>query len=83
MKLTIWVFWPSFIAAGIAESIFFTLFDPKQLYLFGNPVQFSPLATYSIGFLLFWMLCASTSLLTWFMLPPSVKRGIDRDFAKR
>ncbi len=82
MKLTIWVFWPSFIAAGIAESAFFTFFDPKQLYLFGNPVQFSPLATYSIGFLLFWMLCACTSLLTWFMLPPSVKRGIDRELAK-
>jgi hypothetical protein len=30
MKMIIWVLWPSFTAAGIAEVVFFTLIDPKQ-----------------------------------------------------
>jgi hypothetical protein len=36
MKHVIWVLWPAFIAAGIAEVIFFTMIDPAQLYLFGE-----------------------------------------------
>lgn len=38
MKQVIWVLWPAFIAAGIAEVAFFTLIDPGQLYLLGQPV---------------------------------------------
>jgi hypothetical protein len=45
------VLWPSFVVAGIAEGVFFTVIDPQELYLFGQPVHFSKLATYSIGFL--------------------------------
>jgi hypothetical protein len=48
------VLWPSFVVAGIAEGVFFTVIDPQELYLFGEPVHFSNLATYSIGFLGFW-----------------------------
>ena len=28
MKMVIWVLWPAFTAAGIAEVVFFTLIDP-------------------------------------------------------
>ena len=76
MKHTIWVLWPSFIAAGIAEIVFFTVIDPQQLFLFGQPVALSPMATYSIGFLMFWLLCAGSSLMTWFMLPADVKTAL-------
>jgi hypothetical protein len=54
MKL-IQVLWPSFLVAGIAEIVFFTVIAPQELYLFGQPVYFSPIATYSIGFFGFWL----------------------------
>ena len=60
------VFWPSFLVAGIAEMVFFTVMDPQQLYLFGQPVDLSPIATYSIGFFGFWLVCAASSMLTVF-----------------
>lgn len=78
MKLVIWVLWPAFVAAGIAELAFFTLIDPRRLYLFGEPVEMSAIATYSIGFLLFWGLCAGSSLMTYLMLPQSIKDALRR-----
>lgn len=60
------IFWPSFLIAGIAEILFFTIVDPQELYLFGQPVNFSPLATYSIGFVAFWAICAASSYSTCF-----------------
>lgn len=64
MNKWILVLWPSFLVAGVAEIIFFTLINPQELYLLGQPVHFSVLATYSIGFFAFWLLCASASLVT-------------------
>ena len=75
MKTIIWVYWPAFIAAGIAESVFFTLIDPQQLYLLGQPVTLPPLTTYSLGFLFFWLICACASLLTWLMLPNAARQA--------
>ena len=66
MKL-IQVLWPSFAVAGVAEILFFTIINPQQLYLFGEPVNFSDLATYSIGFFAFWLVCAASSLTTVFL----------------
>ncbi|TRZ98160.1 MAG: hypothetical protein D4R84_04105 [Rhodocyclaceae bacterium] len=62
------VLWPSFLVAGIAEGVFFTVIDPQELYLFGEPVHLSKIATYSIGFFGFWAVCAASSLMTWFLL---------------
>ncbi|TAJ21575.1 MAG: hypothetical protein EPO60_03560, partial [Rugosibacter sp.] len=61
------VLWPSFLVAGIAEGIFFTLIDPRELYLLGEPVHFSSLATYSIGFFCFWAICAASSMATCYL----------------
>ncbi|MBU1237426.1 MAG: hypothetical protein KJ634_14510 [Gammaproteobacteria bacterium] len=66
MNKLFFVFWPSFLIAGIAEIIFFTVVDPQELYLFGQPVTFSALATYSIGFFAFWAICAASSYSTCF-----------------
>jgi hypothetical protein len=76
MKHIIWVLWPAFIAAGIAEIVFFTLIDPQQLFLFGQPIALSAIATYSFGFLMFWLICTGSSLMTWFMLPQDVKSAL-------
>jgi len=78
MKHIIWVLWPAFIAAGIAEVVFFTVIDPQQLYLFGRQIELPAIASYSIGFLLFWLICAGSSLMSWFMLPQDIKTALER-----
>ena len=83
MKHVIWVLWPSFVAAGIAEVVFFTVIDPQQLYLFGQPVSLSPVATYSFGFLMLWLVCIGASLITWSMLPRDVKSALGRRAGER
>lgn len=62
-----WVFWPAFLMAGIAEMVFFSVFDPADLHVFGATVEVSRQAIYTIGFFLFWMLCAGSSALTVFL----------------
>ena len=64
MLRILWVLWPSFVVAGIAEGIFFTVVDPQELYLFGQPVEFSKIATDSMGFFGFWAVCAASSMMT-------------------
>lgn len=66
MSNIFYIIWPSFLVAGIAEVVFFTIVDPQALYLFGQPVSFSRLATYSIGFFGFWAICAASSMATCF-----------------
>lgn len=61
------VLWPSFLVAGIAEGIFFTVINPQELYLFGQVVEFSHTATYSFGFFAFWSVCAASSWLTSYL----------------
>jgi hypothetical protein len=67
MKKTIWILWPSFIVGGIAETIFFTFFDPMEMHLFGEPASVSRVAVYSVGFLLFWAFAAASSAFTCFL----------------
>lgn len=67
MKRLMWILWPSFLVAGVAEVVFFTVIDPQELYLLGEPVTMSRLGTYSVGFLLFWALAAASSAFTCFL----------------
>jgi len=53
MRKAMWILWPSFVIGGVAEVAFFTVIDPQELYLLGEPVSMGRMATYSIGFLLF------------------------------
>jgi hypothetical protein len=59
--------WASFIAAGVAEVVFFTVFDPGELYFLGREVELGPLATYSLGFLFFWVFAAASSAFSAFL----------------
>jgi len=61
------VLWPSFMVAALAEMVFFIVIDPQELFLFGKPVHYSPLTTYSVGFFCFWLICAASSLTTIFL----------------
>lgn len=77
MLKLIQVLWPSFLVAGVAEIVFFTVIAPQTLYLFGQPVNFSPIATYSIGFFGFWLVCAGSSLMTIFFQRTSAEINQD------
>jgi len=63
----LWVIWPAFLVAGVAETIFFSLFDPSELRFFGAPAGLSSQAFYSLGFFGFWCLGIASSALTVFL----------------
>lgn len=67
MRSAILVLWPSFVVGGVGEVVFFTVFDPKELYLFGEPASLSRLAVYSVGFFLCWAFAAASSAFTCFL----------------
>lgn len=64
VRLFALVSWPSFLVAALAEVVFFSVIDPQELYLLGEPVRFSPVATYSIGFFGFWCVAGASSLIS-------------------
>jgi hypothetical protein len=66
-KRLMWILWPSFIVGGIAEGVYFTLIDPQELYLLGEPIHWSATAVYSVGFFLFWAVAAASSAFTCFL----------------
>ena len=59
-----WILWPGFVMAIPSVGIVFTLVDPADLHLFGNPLELSRLGAYTLGFLLFWLLGSGCSGLT-------------------
>ncbi|RJG14945.1 hypothetical protein [Massilia cavernae] len=63
-KLAMVVLWPSFVAAVLAEGLFFSLFDPGEL---PRVELFDTVAVYTIGFFSFWALGAFASLLTHYL----------------
>lgn len=66
------ILWPSFFAAGIATMVFFALFDPEELVHQLAP-EFAPgrELAYTVGFFLFWIATAASSLFTWILLRPA------------
>jgi hypothetical protein len=58
------ILWPSFLVAGAADVVFFTLFDPLELFYAGEPLIEGRLAAYTVGFFAFWLLCMGSSMLT-------------------
>ena len=61
------VLWPSFLMAAAASGVFFSLFDPQQLEIFGIVVPPDPLTAYTTGFIAFWLLCAGSSAMTYLL----------------
>jgi hypothetical protein len=67
LQKAIWILWPSFLVAAAAETVFFALFDPGELTLFGQHLELSRTAVYSIGFFLFWGFAAVSSALSLYL----------------
>lgn len=71
----------SFLTAVLGEVTFFVLIDPQQLYLFGDPVSWSPMVVYSVGFFMFWALTALTAFLV--DLQEKTGEAVNRDARAR
>lgn len=65
MKKAIWIFWPSFVAGGVATILFFTALDPQDLRL--GTLELGRMAGYTVGFFFFWALAAGSSAFTCFL----------------
>jgi len=66
VRRILWVVWPAFLVAGVAEAVFFTVFDPFDLHFFGAPLELSRQAIYTLGFFGFWGMGIAASALTMF-----------------
>jgi hypothetical protein len=66
------ILWPSFFAAGVATMVFFAFIDPLAL----RDISFVDWDIgrefgYTIGFFMFWLATAASSLFTWVLLRPA------------
>lgn len=59
-----WVAWPAFLVAGLLEMIVFAMVDPGDLHWFGQPLNLSAQAVYTLCFFVFWALTMLGSSLT-------------------
>lgn len=66
-RRVMWVIWPAFLVAGVAEVVFFSVFDPFDLHFFGAPLDWTRGAIYTMGFFGFWALGIASSSFTVFL----------------
>ncbi len=64
IQTSIIILWLSFVMAGIATGVFFSVIDPDALRSCVRFPEVSRMGAYTIGFLLFWLLTAASSLLS-------------------
>jgi hypothetical protein len=65
------VLWLSFLMAGMATGIFFSSIDPLELKYCVSFPEVSRTGAYTVGFFLFWLLTAASSLLAVFFTYPA------------
>ncbi len=73
--LLIRILWPSFLVAGMAEGLLFSLLHPQDLIFFGHHPKLSDEGIYTIGFFIIWAFCAVSSALTAYILPGIESKG--------
>jgi len=73
-RLVIWILWPSFLVAAIAEGLLFTVIHPEDILLFGEPIGISNEGIYTLWFFVMWAFCGASSALTVFVLPKSAEQ---------
>ncbi len=69
LRWLMWVLWPAFLMGGAATAVVFSVVDPGDLSFFGQPVEASRQAIYTVGFLVAWLFCALSSGLTLYTMP--------------
>jgi hypothetical protein len=59
------ILWPAFLMSGALEGMVFAVVDPHQMRWFGGPlIGWEPLTIYSLTFLIFWSVIATSGALT-------------------
>lgn len=67
------ILWPSFLVAAAATAVFFANIDPLTLRAQTLPeLDISRQAGYTIGFLMFWVVCAASSALSVYLTATDV-----------
>jgi len=59
-----WIAWPSFLMAAVLELLVFAVVDPESLHWFGQPIEMSRQAVYTLGFFVFWLAVSIAGALT-------------------
>jgi len=67
VQRVLWVLWPAFLVAAVAELLFFAVIDPKDLSVFGVPLDAERMPVYTAGFFFFWAITSAASALTVFL----------------
>lgn len=63
--------WPSFVMAGVLEMMVFAVVDPSSLTWFGaEPIGWSNNAVYTVTFLIFWAVIATSGAITQLLAAP-------------
>ena len=70
-----WSLWPGFLAAGVAEMLFFSCVDPLELRVLGATGE--RIAVYTLGFFFFWGIATLSSVLTLFLAGRGSERLYD------
>ncbi len=68
-RLLMWILWPAFLCAALAELVVFAVVDPADLRFFGEQIAVSAEAVYTVSFFVFWLLCGLSSALTLYVSP--------------
>ena len=70
-RKALWIAWPSFLMAGVLETLVFSVADPQELRGFGGALNdLSPNAIYTLAFFCFWIVVALASSLTLLLATP-------------
>ncbi len=56
--------WPAFLLAAVLEMLVFAMVDPGDLHWFGQPLDWSRQAVYTVAFFVFWGVTMASSALT-------------------
>jgi hypothetical protein len=59
-----WIAWPSFLMAGVLELLVFAVVDPQDMHWFGQHVEVSRQAVYTLSFFVFWLVISIAGALT-------------------
>lgn len=66
-----WIAWPSFLMAGVLELLVFAVVDPQDLHWFGQAIDVSRQAVYTVSFFVFWLVLAISGALTVLLATPA------------
>ncbi len=67
--------WISFLFAGLASMIFFSTFNPPDLIAYTTfNLNLSTTGVYTIGFVLFWLLCFSSTISSCILLALPIEK---------